>query len=291
MYKLIAVDLDGTLLNSYGEVSKQNRQAVKKAMDNGIEVVLASGRPIESVRSISLDIGASKYIICGNGAIVYDIENDETMYENYLTKEKVLKIVKICEENSIYCSVYTEKTIIAKSLNYNVLYYNYENAKKEESKRTHINIVENMYKYIENLDTNKFSKITICDNHEIIFSRILQKIKSIKKIDVLDVEHMSRKVIKEGTEEVNIEYFYTEISNQNVNKWYAIQNLIDQLNIEEEQVVAIGDNKNDEMMVINAGIGISMGKSYLSSKNITNHTVSDNDENGVAEAIESIILQ
>ena len=79
MYKLIAVDLDGTLLNSYGEVSEINRQAVKKAMNNGIEVVLASGRPLESVRSISLDIEASKYIICGNGAIVYDIENGKNI--------------------------------------------------------------------------------------------------------------------------------------------------------------------------------------------------------------------
>lgn len=286
MYKLIAVDLDGTLLNSYGEVSDKNREAVKKAMNNGIEVVLASGRPLESVRSISLDINASKYVICGNGAVVYNIENNETLYENYLDKEKVLKIVKICEENSIYCSVYTEKTIIAKSLNYNVLYYNYENARKEETKRTHINIVESVYKYIEGLDTNKFSKITICDSNKIIFSRILQKIKKIKKIDVLDVEHMSRKVIKDGTDLASIEYFYTEISNQNVNKWYAIQNLIDKLEIKEEEVIAIGDNKNDEMMVKNAGLGVAMGKSFLSSKKIGNIVVGDNDANGFSEAIE-----
>jgi len=285
MYKLIAVDLDGTLLNSYGEVSDKNKEAVKKAMKNDIQVVLASGRPLESIRSISLDIEASPYIICGNGAVVYNINTNEIIYENYLDKEKVLKIVKICEENSIYCSVYTEKNIISKSLNYNVLYYNYENAKKEESKRTHINIVNNMYEYIKKLDIEKFSKITICDSNKIIFSRILQKIKKIKKIDVLDIEHMSRKVIKDGTESVFIEYYYTEISNQNVNKWYAIQNLIDKLNIKEDEVIAIGDNKNDEMMVKNAGIGVAMGKSYLSSKNIGDIIVKTNDESGFAEAI------
>jgi len=289
MYKLVAVDLDGTLLNSYGEVSDKNREAVKKAMDNGIEIVLASGRALESVRSISLDINASKYIICGNGAEVYNIETNENIYENYLNKEKVLQIVKICEENSIYCSVYTEKNIIAKSLNYNVLYYNYENARKEESKRTHINIVENIYKYIEDLNTNKFSKVTICDSNQIIFSRILQKINKIKKIDILDVEHMSRKVIKDGSEIVNVEYFYTEISNQNVNKWYAIQNLSDKLGINEDEVVAIGDNKNDEMMIKNAGLGVAMGKSFLSSKKIGDVIVKDNDANGFAEAIEQVL--
>ena len=285
MYKLIAVDLDGTLLNSYGEVSKENRNAVKRAVENDVHVVLASGRPLESVRSISLDINASKYIICGNGAIVYDIQKDETIYENYLDKEKVLKIVKICEENSIYCSVYTEKNIIAKSLNYNVLYYNYENANKEESKRTHINIVENMYKYLENSNINKFSKVTVCDDNDIIFSRILKKIKTIKRIDVLDVAHLSRKYIENGTDIVPVEYYYSEISNQNVNKWFAILNLIDMLGIKEEEVIAIGDNKNDEMMVKNAGLGIAMGNSFLSSKNIGNIIVSNNDKNGFQEAI------
>jgi len=289
MYKLIAVDLDGTLLNSYGEVSDRNREAIEKAMNNGIEVVLTSGRNFESVRSISLDINASKYIISGNGAVVYDIQEDKAVYENYLDKEKVLKIVKICEENSIYCSVYTEKTIIAKSLNYNVLYYNHENANKEESKKIHINIVENLYKYIEDLDTNKFLKITICDNNDIIFSRILQKIKTIKKIDVLDIEHMSRKVIKNGTEKVSVEYFYTEISNQNVNKWFAIENLIDKLGIKEEEVIAIGDNKNDEMMVKNAGVGVAMGNSFLSSENIGDIITLSNDEHGFAEAINKIL--
>ena len=110
MYKLVAVDLDGTLLNSYGEVSDKNREAVKKAMDNGIEIVLASGRALESVRSISLDINASKYIICGNGAEVYNIETNENIYENYLNKEKVLQIVKYVKK-IVFTVVYIQKKI------------------------------------------------------------------------------------------------------------------------------------------------------------------------------------
>ena len=61
----------------------------------------------------------------------------------------------------------------------------------------------------------------------------------IKKIDVLDVLHMSRKVIKQGTEEIPIEYYYTEISLENVDKWGAIEYLIQKLNIKKEEVIAI----------------------------------------------------
>ena len=64
MYKLIAIDLDGTLLNSYGEVSRENKEAIKKAKEKGIEIVLTSGRMSSSVEMIAREIGADNYIIC-----------------------------------------------------------------------------------------------------------------------------------------------------------------------------------------------------------------------------------
>ena len=64
MYKLIAIDLDGTLLNSYGEISEENKKAVQKAIEKGIEVVLTSGRMCTSVKGIAEEVGANDYIIC-----------------------------------------------------------------------------------------------------------------------------------------------------------------------------------------------------------------------------------
>ena len=78
MYKLIAIDLDGTLLNSYGEVSSKNKEAIKKAILNGINVVLTSGRVSSSVINLAKELGADKYMICGNGASVYDLQNRKT---------------------------------------------------------------------------------------------------------------------------------------------------------------------------------------------------------------------
>ena len=148
MYKLIAIDLDGTMLNQYGVVTEKTKETLKKAQEKGMEVVIASGRPIDSIKNIAKEIQSKKYFISGNGAILYDIKNEQILYENTLKKSKVLDIIKICEENSIYYNIYTEKEILAKNLNYNVLYYYKENLSKEEQQKTHINLVENLYDYI-----------------------------------------------------------------------------------------------------------------------------------------------
>lgn len=218
------------------------------------------GRTIESIENISLEIGANHFLISGNGAAVYDIQKKEIIYSRFLSKEQVLKIAEVCEENSIHYNVYTDKEIIAKNLSYNVLYYHNENLKKPESKRTYINVVPNMINYLENIKDN-FLKITICDEDINIFNGIIKKVKSIDKFDILDVEYMSKKKIKRGTEDFLVEYYYTEITNENVNKWTAIEFLMKKLNIQAQNVVAIGDNFNDREMIENSGLGIVMGNS------------------------------
>ena len=289
MYKLVAIDLDGTLLNSYGEVSNENKQAIKRAINKGVEIVLSSGRIGNSVESIANELGANNYYISGNGSMLYNMKEEKIEYENFSSKEKMLKLIKICDENSIYYSIYTENMVITKSLKYNVVFYNYENSKKAFDKRTNINIVQNVYEYVENLEDNKFLKITICDDSEIIFSRIIEKFKKINNIDVLDVSHMSRKIIKDGTEEVPIEYYYTEITNKNVDKWTAIEYLIEKINIKKEEVIAIGDNINDKLMIKNAGVGVAMGQSNPIIKEMADVVTQDNNNNGVANILNKII--
>ena len=244
-----------------------------------------------SVKNLSLDIGANNYIIAGNGTMVYDIKKDKVIYNQFMTKDKVLNIIKICEENSIYYNIYTENSIISKSLSYNILYYNYENTKKPEGKRSNINIVENVYQYIDQINTSNILKITICDESKIIFDRIIEKLRKIRDISVLDVAHMSKKMIQEGTKNINVEYFYTEITNKNADKWIATKFLMNLLHISQEEVVAIGDNVNDKEMVENAALGVAMGGSYLEANKIGNIIVKSNDENGVAEAFEKYILK
>lgn len=286
MYKLVAIDLDGTMLNSYGVVSEETKNTIKEVEKQGVEVIIASGRPIASIKEIAKEIESKNYFIAGNGAIIYDVKKGEIIYEKTLSKEKVLEIIKICEENSISYNVYTEREILATSLKYNVLYYHKENLKKEESKKTKINIVNNMYEYVKNKEDVKFLKITICDETKTVFNSIIKKLKGIKNIEILDVSHMARKTIVHGTEEYQISYFYSEISTENVDKWEAIKFLIDKLNIKKEEVMAIGDNSNDKNMIKNAGLGIAMKQSTLSVLEVADEITEGNNEDGVAKILQ-----
>lgn len=286
MYKLVAVDLDGTMLNSYGVVTENTKKVIKQTIAKGVDVIIASGRPIDSIKAIANEIGSDKYFIAGNGAIIYDIKKEEIIYDKFMPKQKVLEIITLCEKNSISYNVYTNKTILAPLLKYNVLYYHKENLKKEENKKTNINIVKDMYKYIKESKEEKFIKISICDDSKTVFNSIIKKVKMIDNIEVLDVSHISRKVIKQGTEEIPIEYYYTEISEKDVDKWYAIEYLIKKLNINKDEVIAIGDNINDKKMIENAGLGIVMEKSTPVVTKIAKYITTTNNEEGVAKALE-----
>lgn len=286
MYKLVAIDLDGTMLNSYGMVTENTKQVIKNIINKGTEVIIASGRPIDSIKTIAKEIESENYFIAGNGALIYDIKKDEIIYEKFMNKQKVLEIIKICEENSIAYNIYTEKTIIAKGLKYNVLYYYKENLKKEENKKTNITIVEDVYEYIKNLENEKFLKITVCDETKSVFNSIIRKLRTVEDIDVLDVLHMSRKMIKQGTEDVPIEYYYTEISLKDVDKWNAIEYLANKMNISKDEIIAIGDNINDKKMIENAKVGIAMGQSTPVITKIADFVTLNNNEDGVAKALE-----
>ena len=291
MYKLVTVDLDGTLLNSYGEVTENTKEKIKKTQEKGVEIMIASGRPIDSIKTIAEEINSKKYFIAGNRAIIYDIQKEKIIYEKYIPRQKIIEIAKICEENNISYNIYTEKNIITQDLKYNVLYYYKENLKKDANKITSIIKVDSILEYVKNEPNIKCLKITVCDENQTIFKSIVRRLRAIENIDVMDVSHMSRKVFKQGTEDIEIGYFYTEISSTQVNKWQAIKYLLPILQIKPEEVIGIGDNINDKEMIENAGLGVCMGQSTPVIKEISDEITDSNTEEGVANVLEKIFLQ
>ena len=290
MYKLIAIDLDGTLLDTYGEISENTKRILKEAKKKGLKIVIASGRTIDSIKTFSEEIESDKYIIAGNGSIIYDIQKSNNIYEKYIPKSKALNIIQICEANSISYSVYTNNTIVADSLKYNILYYYNQNLKKEASKKTSITIVPNIYEHIK-MTNDKIMKIFICDKHQSVFNSILKRFSEIDDIQVLDISHMTKKIISNGSEKFALEYFYTEITEKNVDKWYALEYLSNYLNIDPNEIIAIGDNANDRKMIEKAGLGIAMKDSLENVTGIANYiTQYDNNHDGAALAIEKFIL-
>ena len=258
MYKLVAIDLDGTMLNTKGIVTKKTKEAIKKAIEKGTEIIIASGRNINSIRTIANEIGLKKYCISGNGAAIYDLQNDKIIYKKYMLKNEVLKAIKVCEENNIYYTVYTDECIFAKQINYNTLAYYSRNIKLPESKRTPIVLVNNIYEFVEENEEENFIKMMICEENEQKLLKAIESLKEIGNVAVLETSHTTKKIeLKDGIER-NMEYYYSEILNQDSDKWNAIEFLMNELNVKKEEVVAIGDNTNDFKMLENAGLGISL---------------------------------
>lgn len=290
MSKLIAIDLDGTLLNSFGEISTKNKEKLVEAHEKGAEVVLASGRTTESILNFATELGICNYLISGNGAIVYDIKKQKILTNKFMKKNRLLEVIKTCEESGIYYNIYTEEAVITKSLKYNTLFYSKENEKKSDDKKTKIEIIEDIYKYVEEREKCDYTKVTICAESFEMFSNVIEKLKEIKNVEVLDVSRMTKKIIKCGDDEIKLEYFYTEISNENVNKWTAIEYLMKILNIDKKNVIAIGDNINDKEMLLHAEVGVATGNSNPEIKKIAKLVVADNNSDGVSEAVEKILV-
>ena len=102
---------------------------------------------------------------------------------------------------------------------------------------------------------------------------------------------MTRKLLKFGTEVHSLEFFYTEITSENTNKWNAIEFLIEKLGIRKEEVIAIGDNVNDQTMIKNAGLGVTMANSAPYIQKTADVVTESNNEDGVAKVIEKYILE
>ena len=218
--------------------------------------------------------------------MIYDTEEEKSLWKGFLDIRKVFEIIDICEKNSIYYNIYTEDEILTEKLQYNLLFYHKENIYKEKEKRTNINIVNNVKDYIIRNNITEFLKITVCDNSKLVFNNILLKLKKVKNVEILDSSFMTRKVIRDGTKNIEISYHYTEISAENINKWRAIEELSRILNISKEEIMAIGDNVNDIQMIENSKIGVAMDNSWDEIKLRADYITKSNDEDGVVEAIE-----
>lgn len=289
MYKFIAIDIDGTLLNSLGELSNRTIETIKKVTSKGIRVVLTSGRVTNSVRGIASMINADKYIICDNGATIVDVNTNDIVFSKYIDKQTIIKLVDFCITNNIYYMVFTNKEIIVKDLKHMALaFYKQRHHLKDEA--TGISQIKFAgLDYIKSVK-DPFTRIVICDEDRAIYNSIINVLKSFDDIELLAAPHISNKIIRENDKDIILSYSYAEILAKNTNKWTAIKSLTDKLGIRKDQIMAIGDNFNDIEMIRNAGLGVAMNNGSPLAKEVANVIAPSNNEDGVAQIMEKYVL-
>lgn len=272
-YKLVVTDMDGTLLNSQGKVSDENKEVLIKLQDEGVHVAVATGRIYASARIFAKYIGVKTPIIACNGALVRKIDNDKPLYESYLNKKDCGKIVDICRKHNVYHHFYTDDTFYTERLDKSSLRYSEWNKTLTEEERINLEVIEDAYDVINNLN-EKIFKFLIIDEDVNLLKKIRGELSQIS-----------------GVECCKSRYDNLEIMNKGVEKGKAVKSLADSLGIKQEEVICLGDNENDISMIKYAGLGIAMGNAEDIVKKTADYVTEINDKNGVAEALKKFIYK
>ena len=267
MYKLIALDMDGTLLNEEKIVTERTKKAIKAARDKGVTVVLATGRPIDGVTRYleELDMYTDNdYVLSYNGGLVLKTKNKEVVCKLGLIGEDVKYLYELSKRLGVNIHAFSEKNGLVTP----------KNSKYTEVEASINNITVNEVNFDNIENDESFIKIMMIDEPE-----ILQR-----AVDNLPQEVYEKYTVVRSTP------FFLEFLNKEVNKGVGVEMLAKHLGVKREEVITMGDAGNDLHMIEYAGMGIAMGNAFDEVKEAANYITDSNNEDGVAKAIEKFVL-
>lgn len=272
--KLIAIDLDGTLLHSDRSLSEENRLAIKEAKEKGVKVVLCTGRPLRSMQHLLEEadlLDDEDIAITYNGGLIQKTKSGEIINEITFNRAECLDIYKMAEQLNM-------------PVNFIDLDYVYEPLYPVG--------VESIYgstnRHVPKENALKFVEVDI-DNLPDPFT--INKIVISRPPEELDA--VIPKIPAQYHEKYNIyksQPFILEVLPQNVDKGFSMRIIGEMLDLKKEQIMGIGDQENDLSLVENAGFGIAMENAIPKVKEAADYITKTNDQNGVAHAIRKFVL-
>ncbi|AGX45101.1 Cof-type HAD-IIB family hydrolase [Clostridium saccharobutylicum] len=284
MIKLIASDMDGTLLNSDHKISKENLEAIKKAQEMGVHFAIATGRIYSDVEPFLKEYGIKCECVVMNGAEYRD-EDGNVLESIDIDKNKAVEIFDMIESNEVSAEIYTNKglyTIDTKEkaliqIAYRVQAFNpgtsFEEAiiiAKQHSHFTGLNYITDIKKFL-NSDI-KIGKFVAFYNNEETTIEVKNKLESVKGLAI------------SSTFTKNI-----EINNVNAQKGLILAKVAQKMGIEKDEVMVIGDSFNDYSMFTEFPVSFAMENAMPEIKKVAKHITDTNDNAGVAKAIYKVL--
>lgn len=284
--KLIATDLDGTLLNEKGEISVENAQAIHDAMDHGIKFVVATGRSYDAANKPLQAAGLSCPIICLNGAKTYSSDS-KLLRSAPMDLTVSRKIQAVCQEEDVYFELFTNNGVYSTSreqfmgVMIDILTSTHPNVPEDEIRTA----AEQRFQNEEVKFVHDYDDLFLMDNFEIykILAFSLQKEKLSKVSSQL--EKQSELAIT-SSGDINLEFNHPDAQ-----KGIALEALATNMGIEMKDVMALGDNFNDVSMLQMAGVGVAMENAAEEIKELCQYTTKSNNEHGVAISIGKMLKE
>ena len=270
--RMIGVDLDGTLLNSEKQLTAYTREVLKKAIEQEVAVVVATGRPFSGVPDELKHFPGIRYALTANGARILDMQKQKVVYENLLSVESSEKVIDILRKHHAIHEFFVDG-----------VGYMYEDGLK------------NVYAYFEDPHMAEYLQST-----RIPVKDVKEKLQTMKcEVDKLQGIFRNQKDKEEALEELNTLSGIVvtaamdnnlEINKEGTNKGLGLLQLGKSLGISREEIMACGDGGNDVEMLKEVGFAVAMANGSDPVKKAADFVTVSNDEDGVAKAIERFVL-
>lgn len=267
-YKLLVLDVDGTLLNNAKEITKRTLSALLKIQQMGVRVVLASGRPSYGLMKVAKTLELGNYggfILSYNGCQIINAQNGEILFERRINPEMLPYLEKKARKNGFALFTYHDNLILT-----------------NDSENEHV------------LDEAGLNDLVVIEEEEfstaIDFAPCKCMLVSDDEAALVALEEHWKKRLSGVLDVFRSEPYFLEVVPCSVDKANTLGALLEHLGVKREEVMAIGDGTCDVAMLQLAGMGVAMGQAPDSVKVCADYITASNEEDGVAAAVEKMIL-
>lgn len=272
--RMIGLDMDGTLLTTEKELTEHTREVLREAIDRGVVVLPATGRPLAGIPEEVLKFPGVRYAVASNGARIVDLKENRVIYEDLVPYETGRRVLEICSRYDSMLEIYYDGVGYA-----------------EEEKLKHLD------EYVPRLPMARYiasSRRPVADVRAMHEER---KAPTDKVQALFRTTEECKKAWKEVEKEIpDIEITGAlsnniEVNAKGVNKGRGLMILGELLGIHREEIMAVGDGSNDIAMLREAGLGVAMENATEAVKAAADVVTLSNDQEGAAAAIEKYVLQ
>lgn len=256
MYKIVFFDLDGTLLTDEKTVLEENKREIKRVNKLGVETVICTGRQANAVQCYKEMAGTGRFVICTNGAEIYDYREEKVIYKSVIKKQTVLELCNIAEKTNYLLKI---DTLNARYIN-----------NMEYSQVGEIEINQTIK---ELLDDNEILQVSIGSTNRKELDNLVHQIQRLSDVKVENYFYFKNNM------------WILNIVNKEVSKGNAVKLLCDYLSITSNNAIAFGDDINDISMLTSVGYGIAMENAIDKLKNIARKIIGNNNEESIAKEL------